>query len=299
MRWVVFCFAALFAASVSLPAAAQTESDKVTIKVTVLDPDGKPVPEVTVLVAPWPTFSDITFPRTGEDGSVSVATYGVGAPLSSDTYVFSANVGDDLYTSTIIHVPAGRKSVVLTLAPGAGPDLFSDYREKAAKAAQDGDSAGYEQNVKYAQNSIKSFEKKFDDAQQAADDFARDNGLQVKDLRGVTKDIDRVSKLPEDLQDKERLEKLNRYREKLEGIQRYRSELERNKKELAELKPPEKKFGLAPSACPEGQSGGLLAGGINSLFGTDLAGVCDDKQPQRRDTDRQKGGDRRERDEHD
>jgi hypothetical protein len=37
--------------------------------------------------------------------------------------------------------------------------------------------------------------------------------------------------------------------------------------------------GFLPSACPEGQSGGKLAGVINSLFGTDLTANCGEAAP--------------------
>ena len=108
----------------------------------------------------------------------------------------------------------------------------------------------------------------------------------------MDKDIERVSKLPEGLRDKKLLENLYRYREKLQGAQSLRSEIETQKKQLAELKPPEKKVVVVPAACPEGESGGLLAGGINSVFGSDLAGICDEEQPRHRDTDRPASGQR-------
>jgi hypothetical protein len=59
-----------------------------------------------------------------------------------------------------------------------------------------------------------------------------------------------------------------------------------------------KECSRSASACPEGQSGGLLAGAVNSVLGTDLAGVCDDPQHQRRDTERP-AHDREHRDERD
>jgi hypothetical protein len=304
MRWVVFCFAALFAASVGLSATAQDDGKGVTIKVTVLGTDGKPV-RTYVEVNRWPLDPDVkAYDRIGsesgyteKDGTFSTATDDRDRPLPPETYRITALTSNGL-ADTIVYIPSDSKSpVVLTLGPRF---TFVDDVDNAAKAAKAGDSAGYEQSLKAAQNWIPREEKLADEAQQSADDFARANDLPIKDLNGVTKDIERAGKLPEDLQDKALLAKLKRYQSMLKGIKNLRYTIEYRKKELAELKPPEKKFGLAPSACPEGQSGGLLAGGINSLFGTDLAGICDDKQPQHRDTDREKkGGDRHERDEHD
>jgi hypothetical protein len=148
--------------------------------------------------------------------------------------------------------------------------------------------------VKQAQERIAAAERLADNAQKAADDFARDNGLQVQDLRTVEMTIKTAEKLPEDMQQdknqqKDLIDKLWRYRAKLQGVQDLRSDIDKAKTQLAELKP---KYGLVPSACPQGESGGLLAGIINSATGSDLAGVCNDKQPQRRDTDRPASGQR-------
>ncbi|MGH6891232.1 MAG: hypothetical protein ACREEP_03125 [Dongiaceae bacterium] len=51
--------------------------------------------------------------------------------------------------------------------------------------------------------------------------------------------------------------------------------IDRETQDLATLKTPEKRTTMAPGACPEGQGGGLLAGWINSVTGSDLAAVCD------------------------
>lgn len=289
---MVFPLAAGFAALVSISPAALADAKSVTIKVKVLGADGKPAADARVYVRKWPdpynTFTTSESADAKDDGSFSDATDKNGKPFPPDTYEITAWT-DGGYAKTIVHIaPDAKSPVVLTLGPM--PGTFLGHATNAAEAAQGGDSSGYEQSVKDAQNSIKFEEKVADAAQQAADDFARDSGLQIKDLRGVTKDIERASKLPENLQDKEQLEKLYDYRAKLQEVQNLRSNIEKEKKQLADLRPPEKKVGVVPSACPEGQSGGLLAGGINSVFGTDLAGVCDDKQPHRRDTDRPAGG---------
>ncbi len=301
MRWVLFCLAALISALAVSPSAALADEQAVTIKVTVLGADGKAATSARVLVRVWPDPQGLSMDANGgetkEDGSFTATTGQESQRLFAGTYRISAFDGES-DSDTIVYIgPDDKSPVVLTLQPKAGSAFIE--ADLAAKAAQNGDNAGYEQHAAKARNDVARDEKLADAAQQAADDFARANGLQIKDLRGVAKDFERADKLPADLRDEELIFKLFEYKSQLEAIQGLQTRISIEKKYLADLKPPEKKFGLAPSACPEGQSGGLLAGGINSLFGTDLAGVCDDKQPQHRDTDRQKGGDRRERDEHD
>jgi hypothetical protein len=300
MRWVIFCFVALFAASLSAAAAAQAESDKVIIKVTVLESDGKPVKGADVRVTLWrrgqPTHDDknglfIGSGKTGDDGSFTLTTdpYG-GQPLPADTYVITVGTSAASAETVVYADPDDKAGAVLTLDPARSSYGFLEDVEDAADAAEKGDTTGYQENVKQAQERIAAAERLADNAQKAADDYARDNGLLVQDLRTVDKTIKTVEKLPEEAQQgkkeqKELLDKLWHYRAKLDGIDHLRRDINKAKTQLAELKP---KYGLVPSACPEGQSGGLLAGGINSLFGTDLAGVCDDKQPQHRDTDRER-----------
>jgi hypothetical protein len=290
MRWVILSFA-LFFAAVAGPVSALADEKPVTIRVTILDADGKPVKGAEVGVTRWPEPYEETPYATGKgntkaDGGFSAATDKKGKPFPSDTYLITAATRDG-FAKTIVHIaPDAKSPVVLTLGPHSGSfPLESEF------------GIGVEQIAKNAQNNIEADERLADAAQQAADDFARDNDLQVKDLRGVTKDIERLNKLPKDLQDKTLLDKLHRYQAKLEGVQEIRRQIEVQKERLAKFK-SDRKISALPSACPEGQSGGLLAGSINSLFGTDLAGVCDDQQSQRRDTDREKRDhhDRHERD---
>jgi hypothetical protein len=304
MRWVMICLVAILVALIGAGSA-----QAVTVKVTIVGADGKPVKGANVRVSLWrsgqPTHDDGMFigsGKTGEDGSFTLTTDPYGRqPLPGDTYIITAGTSAASAETVVYADPDDKAGAVLTLDPARSSYGFLEDVEQAADAAEKGNTAGYEQNVREAQERIAAAERLADNAQKAADDYARDNGLQVQDLRTVEKTIKTVEKLPEDMQQdkkqhKELIDKLWNYRAKLKDVQDLRDDIGKGKTQLAELKP---KYGLVPSACPPGESGGLLAGGINSLFGTDLAGVCDDKQPQHRDTDRQKGGDRHERDEHD
>jgi hypothetical protein len=306
MRWVTISLIAIFAMLLGIGSA-----EAVSVKIKIVGADGKPVKGASVSVTLWrngqPTREDGVFigsGKTGEDGTFTLTTDPYGRqPLPGDTYVVTAGTSG-AYAETVIYAdPDDKSGVVLTLDPAQTSYGFLEDVEDAADAAEKGDKAGYDSNVKQAQDGIAAAERLADNAQKAADDFARDNGLQIQDLRTVDKTIKTLEKVPEEAQQdkkaqKDLLDNLWRYRAKLAGIQDLRDDIGKARTQLAELKP---KYGLLPSACPEGQSGGLLAGGINSLFGTDLAGICDDKQPQQRDTDRAKKGDRHEheRDEHD
>jgi hypothetical protein len=302
MRWVTISLIAILTVLIGM-ASAQA----VTVKVKVVGADGKPVKDASVRVSLWrgqqPTHDDGLFigsGRTDEDGTFTLTTDPYGRePLPANTYVISAGTSG-AYAETVVYAdPDDKSGVVMTLDPAQTSYGFLEDVEDAADAAERGDKTGYDSNAKQAQEGIAAAERLADSAQKAADDFARDSGLQIQDLRTVEKTIKTVEKLPEEAQQDKReredlLDKLHRYRAKLAGIEDLRRDISKAKTQLAELKP---KYGLVPSACPPGESGGLLAGGINSVFGTDLAGVCDDKQPQHRDTDREKG-ERHEKDEH-
>ena len=304
MRWVAICFVAILAVLIGTGSA-----QAVTVKVTIVGADGKPVKGANVFVSLWrsgqPTHEDGVFigkGKTGEDGSFTLTTDPHGRqPLPGDTYVITAGTSAASAETVVYADPDDKAGAVLTLDPARSSYGFLEDVEQAADAAERGNSAGYEQNVKEAQERIAAAERLADNAQKAADDYARDNGLQIQDLRTVEKTIKTVEKLPEDAQQdkaqqKELIDKLWHYRAKLKGVQDLRDDINKAKTQLAELKP---KYGLVPSACPPGESGGLLAGGINSVFGTDIAGLCDEEQQRRRDTDRSAGGKHERHDEHD
>jgi hypothetical protein len=299
MRWAGLCFVVIFVALIGTGSA-----QAVDVKVKVVGADGKPVKGVNVAVSLWrggqPTHEDGLFignGKTAEDGTFTLTTDPYGRqPLPSGTYVISAGTADTSAETVVYTAAADKSGVVLKLDPAHSSAGFLEDVNEAADAARNGNTAGYQQNAKRAEERIAAAERLAETAQKAADDFARDNGLQVQDLRALEKTIKTAENLPADMQQdaqqhKELIDKLQRYRGKLLGIQDLRRDIENGKTQLAELKP---KYGLLPSACPEGESGGLLAGGINSLFGTDLAGVCDEKLQQRRDTERD-----REHEEHD
>jgi hypothetical protein len=209
MRWVAICLVAIVVALIGAgPAQA------VSVKVTVVGADGKPVKGASVSVSLWrgsqPTHEDGLFigkGKTGEDGSVTLTTDPYGRqPLPADTYVISAGTSD-ASAETVVHAgPNGKSGVVLTLDPARSSYGFLEDAEEAADAAERGNTAGYQENVKQAQERIAAAERLADNAQKA-DDFARDNGLQVQDLRTVEKTIKTAEKLPEDMQQELRISK--------------------------------------------------------------------------------------------
>lgn len=298
MRWVVFCFAALFTALISVsPAAAQeAASIKITLQVeasiTLID-----TKDIRVDIRAWPSGKTTTSVRPTESrkGYTATVTDGEKTPLPPGTYEilipFTTLYDGTLDARRIVHVGEGGKlELVLDYSESTNRAYSNGYSFKnAAEAKAQGNTEAYKGNAEDIRQGLKQDERLVNEAAAAAEAFARDNDLRVSNLTGAQKDLKQLQKLGA-LGDQEKKAALERYVEQLQAVEQMRQNLDANKQHFAELE--ERKFSLLPSTCPEGQSGGLLAGGINSLFGTDLAGVCDDKQPQRRDTDRPARGER-------
>jgi hypothetical protein len=292
MRWVILLLAGLFAA-LGASSATLADGKGAAIKVTVLGADGKPMGGVPVQVTTWPP--DGNGPATGgttdKDGNFTAATDSKGAPLAPETYEIrvSGGIGE---AKQIVYVGEGGKAEIVVDSnrfAGVSDDVDSAFI--IASAAKDnGDSESYGKTVEFIRRGIAQDERLADEAQAAAEAFARDNGLRVTNLAGAQKDLKKLNQLG-DRGDQEVKRNLEQYIKKLQEVDRMRRDLDTDKKRLAELEA--RKFGSKqssvvplPSACPEGQKGGLLAGVINSATGSDLAGICDDKERQPRDRDK-------------
>lgn len=174
-----------------------------------------------------------------------------------------------------------------------GPAILARIRQAVAKC----DKAEYDRSVAELDRRIAELEQDVDQKQAAADKFARDNNLRITNLKGARKDLDRAAKAQQKIQDPAlrntaMLQALDLYVKLLEDLELAKQEWEAARK-AREAVPPFPKdckkkdeVGMAPGKCPDG-SGGLLAGAINDIFGTDLDPACADPS-QRRDTDRPK-----------
>jgi hypothetical protein len=284
MRWVRLLVAGLLLMLAGAPAPAEQPA---TITVTVRGADGKPLQGVEVRILRWPNSQNpVARGTTDKDGNFTT-TDSEGTPLPPDTYQIGVRLPGTDSAQRIVYVGAGGK-VEAQVGPEQSGGISYDIDEAlrdAAAAKEKGDTAAYQRETDYVRRNIAQEERLMDEAQAAADAFARDHGLRVTDLAGAEKDLKALEKLGENA-DQEVKRNLERYIEKLRSVDFWRRVADDYRKQLAELE--ERKFGLLPSACPEGESGGLLAGSLNALFGTDLAGVCGDQAGtgMRRDTER-------------
>jgi hypothetical protein len=277
MGWVRIALAVIFLAVANLPAPADGPA---TIKVTgygLTPADPGETITISVYVEKWPGGAEGKALAQSDDGSLTVTvTDSKTTPLPPDTYKVTLRTNDRRFATQIVHVGAGDKVEVLldasksmTYGYAAGQSF-----ENAAQAKKDGRPDAYEKSAADIRDGIAQDERLVNEAQAASDAFAGDNGLRVTNLAGAEKDLNKLKKLGENA-DPVVKGNLERYIEKLKAVDRMRQDLNTNKQRFAELE--QRSFGMVlPGACPQGQGGGLLAGSLNSLFGTDLAGVCDD-----------------------
>jgi hypothetical protein len=272
-----------------------------SVTVTVRGPDGKPVKGADVSVGVF-DGTGVTRGQTGDDGTVTID---LGNSAGSDVYRVRVSGGGDLEGSTTVHLGGDRKAPVTVgtkslseLPPSAriDPASVEELAKRAREAAEKCDKSGYDSNVNQIRQKIAEEERQLSETQQAADDFARDNGVRITDLQGARADRARAEKaqkkLPENLRNPDALKKLDRYITLLQAIESLRAIVEADRAALKGIPPfpdtcPDDKHGMAPSGdCPEGK----FAGGLGGLLGLPVA--CDDPS-QRRETEREREKDRK------
>jgi hypothetical protein len=205
MRWVNPFAAALSIMLAGVAPVAIADEKSATIKVTVSGSDGKPAKDVVVSLYEWPPPTDADSREvgrgvTGDDGSATiVAAFGMyrnnAIPPGTYRLVASdrgtlkgaeADRGNPKITANYTYAPAGQSPSIAMMLPED-----SDYANvtDAAVAASRGDAAAYAKTYKKAQESLAYKERLLDEKQKAADDFARANGLQIQDLKGLEKSL--------------------------------------------------------------------------------------------------------------
>lgn len=284
MRTVHKLFAFMIACGlIGFPALAAADEKPGTVRITVLGPDGKPVkdpPTLTVDVGTQDRY-DYGEDDYGEDddgegfdpkvkGRVVRVYSGLGLRLKGETTIFVPD-GQEMPVTVQIKYASfdhGVEDAILGKNTGNANLQQQGYDEAKAATAQ------AEQTVKETRNAIEA--------------WARENGLPIMKLSAVRKQVELADRLGEK-QDKEQADKLRSYKAKLESLEKEKSRAAGLKERLAELPQPEKKVSGLPGPCPEGQSGGLLAGLLNTVTGTNsFAGICDDDEKQKDSRDRQR-----------
>jgi len=262
-----------------VPASAEDEPGKLNIKVT--GPDGKRVEDPYIIQTEMGAKPNILGGRTGDAGP------GKGKVIEVDA---TDNQGN--YRQTVVYVPDGTQvDLVMPIEPMVLPD---DGYAAAKDAQKTSNTQGYEEAYNALKTSRDQMQRVANEAQGAIDQWAEANGVP----KGSLKDVDKKLKTAEKLgktgtTDAEAIEMLKAYKAKLEDMETYRKAVAAYDNAIGKLTPPDKISMVLPGACPEGESGGLLAGLLNSATGTNsFSGVCGDPEKQRKNKNRQGGGDR-------
>lgn len=230
----------------------------------------------------------------GADGNVKI-TFDLPDGVDKVLVDVDAKDAQGRGTSAVIDLTGAAPIATVFRLPGiTNADLAVLIRAAIARC----DKAAYDRWVGESNRKIAGLEKDLDDAQQAADSFARNSNLRVTDLKGAQKDLRRAeeaqAKLDSSLRNDAILNALEDYINLLQRVDAIKRSLDEARKARESVPPfPEdckkdKKVGLLPGAktCPDG-SGGLLAGVLNDAFDADLDPACDDAS-NRRDTARPK-----------
>jgi len=254
-----------------LPVCAAADDKSGTVKITATGPDGKPA-------------------ESAETGSVDVGF--LDEPTRDPDYkptvkgrvVFVYANGPAANGQKVIYLPVGKETPVTVQMQRIRN--FENAEADAASAKKSGDTEDQQRYYDQAKMATERIERLADEAQTAIDNWARDNGIPVTNLSGVEKQLKLSEKLGSETAENS-VSNLKSYRTKLVALERLRNLAADYRKRLAAIAPPPKKVSLVPGACPEGQSGGLLAGLLNQATGTNsFAGICDDKERQKDNKDR-------------
>lgn len=256
--------AALVAAMASTPSQPAWAQSR-TIKVTAVGPDGKPVEIETQQIVEIGRAEEAKFDEGGEftptdEGYVITV-------IARDK---AGNVGE---TSTF--VPEGQTApqpIVVTLKP---PVDFDNGMRKAQTAKDNDDAVGFKAGIDEAKEDTTRNEAAAQELQRAINDWAISNGLPILTLTAVKKRIARAENLPKGETEPIKVDNLQAYQAKLEALQSLRDTVGKQQRAISAMKPPLMGSYLPSSTCPEGQSGGLLAGLLNNVTGTNsFTGIC-------------------------
>jgi len=296
MRWVAAVLLTMgLVAGTMTPAARAEDFD---IKISVFGHDGKPLKGTAVDVFWWSSADGKeihTNATTGDDGTVTVKV--------PDKHQIFAKVHD---SSQLEQTGGGTSGPVYGRPPdGFTVNLRVDI-DAEAKLVQDAvdkcDADGYDRHPANLDTGVADQQARVDDASKKAEAFATENNIPYGDLGSAEKALKASAKLAgTEAATKEaaaRYRNLDTYVRMLRSLEDQKKVLDGYKKQRDAVpkRPACKSGAMVPNGCPTG--GGLLAGGLNQLLGTDLPPGC--PPPERRNDTRHNGGegdsDRRRRD---
>jgi hypothetical protein len=271
--------AAILAAATIDVAAAQAKLGP--LNVSVKSPDGTVTTPKEVRAAPIGESRESQFDEKGEFNPTDAGRVVI-------VYV-TDDKGNKGTASTF--VPEG-ETVDITIDAKADSD-FDGIIADAQDAKNNDDKVRFQSAIDRAKQRVDDEEGLTRQVATAINSWAIANKIPIMDLPNLKKRIKRAETDP--AREPVRVDNLRAYQAKLEDLEGLKQEVTDHKKTIEEMKPPLMGSHVPPSTCPEGQSGGFLAGVLNSVTGTNsLTGICDeeidkdnkDRKPRDREDDR-------------
>jgi hypothetical protein len=263
----------ILAVDLAPPAAAQ----EARVKVQLVGPDGKPT----------------------ESNLVLLSRYGSGKPLMSDKVVggeiivvTAQDKNGQVGSAVLITPKTGGASI--TIKVGAAPTTYWVHASNARQASKAGDEDTYNAEAWQAAEALDRQRTQLADERKLVEQWRDENNLPPKTSAEVDTDIKNGK--AQGISDKSpATQLLKRYKKYLVELEDKEAALKSQEADFKTLQPPAKRTSMGPATCPNGE-GGLLAGWINSVTGSNLAAACDIDAT--RDKNRDRKGPRGDREDH-
>lgn len=253
----------------AMPACA----DEARMRIEVVGPDGKPVANSRVIFSLFGTNTALKQPVAGELIVVSV-------------------IDNQFRTgSTVVMVP---KSGNITVVVRTGPvPYYYAHADRARRASEAGDLDTYNAEALQAREAVDQEKAAAAEQRRLLNQWKEEKYL--PDMTAAEADAAVARAKAQGFKESApSVQLLIRYKAYLAEIEAKEAAAKAHEDDFKTLQPPEKRTSMNPTACPNGE-GGLLAGWINSVTGSDLAAACDINAT-RQKKDKAREGSRRERD---
>lgn len=231
------------------------EADGDKLRVEVVGPDGNPIKGKTIV-------SFESYENKGESKK----------PMAGEIIVVKAM--DDRFRlgSKVVKIPSsGSLTVVVQTKADLAP--FRAHAYQAKRASDAGDLDKYNAEALQAKEALDADQAALDNERKQVEQWRDENYLPAMTAEEAGAAIDRA-KAQGFKETSRSVQLLMRYKSYLTRLEESEANLKAYQDEFKALKPPEKRTTMVPGVCPDG-SGGLLAGLINSVTGSDLAAACD------------------------
>jgi hypothetical protein len=215
------------------------------------------------------------------------------APAAGEIIVVHATDAKGQTGSAVVVVPKkGTASVVVST--GKQEQSYALHAERARQASAAGDLQTYNAEAFQAAEAIDQEREQLARERQALEQWKQEQYLpdltaeEAGALIEKSKGLGFTGSSPS-------VQLLTRYKSYLTRLEDLEETVKRHEDDFKTLQPPAKRTSMGPATCPNGE-GGLLAGWLNDLTGSDLAAACDIDAT--RDKNKDRGGRQGERDHH-